>query len=459
MHDKKTTNYNFSDERNHKHQKTNPIEKTRMKHNGNFPQTQVLPGFGLAVLVSSIGVTFSLPQTVTAAPTNTLVSNNYSSTINLGTDSAATVTVPQLPSFSVAQNPAPKTITQQIYTVQPGDTIDSIARLHNVSRKKILEANQIKNPNRLSVNDQLVIPLEASAQVVSGNVELSFASNNSDAVAFSPRNATAAKTSGSKIMPRVTRDISGDLSTNQDNLRNPYISKLRNDIDKLRNQFQNQYSEDSSPVSIQDSSSPVDSRFSATDNLPSTIPAVNQEGEVSTLDKSYSSEEVVISSTTSSPGNYNPLFSTPLRNRLNPQLPPLSSPEEYLPNFFNGYIWPAQGTFTSGYGWRWGRMHRGIDIAAPIGTPIFAAATGEVIFAGWNSGGYGNLVKLKHSDGSVTLYAHNNKILVHQGQKIKQGQQIAEMGSTGFSTGPHLHFEIRPNGTKAIDPIALLPQK
>ena len=126
---------------------------------------------------------------------------------------------------------------------------------------------------------------------------------------------------------------------------------------------------------------------------------------------------------------------------------------------FNSYILPAKGTISSGYGMRRGRMHKGIDIAAPIGTPIVAAASGEVIFAGWNTGGYGNLVKLRHPDGSVTFYAHNNRVMVRNGQRVRQGQLIAEMGSTGRSTGPHLHFEIRPNGSTAINPMARLPRK
>ena len=138
------------------------------------------------------------------------------------------------------------------------------------------------------------------------------------------------------------------------------------------------------------------------------------------------------------------------------QLPPLPPSEEYLPNAFDGYAWPAQGVLTSGYGWRWGRLHKGIDIAGPVGTPVFAAASGEVIEAGWNSGGYGNLIKLKHLDGSVTIYAHNHKILVNSGQKVNQGDQIAEMGNTGFSTGSHLHFEIHSKERGIVNPLALL---
>ncbi len=143
-----------------------------------------------------------------------------------------------------------------------------------------------------------------------------------------------------------------------------------------------------------------------------------------------------------------------------PELPPLAAAGSYLPEpaeLFEGYMWPARGVFTSGFGMRWGRMHKGIDIAGPIGTPIMAAATGIVTFAGWNSGGYGNLVEIEHPDGSLTRYAHNHRILVSAGQEVIQGQLIAEMGSTGNSTGPHLHFELYPPGTDAADPLAYLP--
>lgn len=146
---------------------------------------------------------------------------------------------------------------------------------------------------------------------------------------------------------------------------------------------------------------------------------------------------------------------------VSPELPPLSAPDTYLPKggaVFTGYIWPAKGELSSGYGSRWGRMHAGIDIAAPVGTPIFASAPGVITYAQWNDGGYGNLVEVTHPDGSTTLYAHNERILVREGQQVEQGQQISEMGSTGFSTGPHLHFELHPRGQGAVDPIALLPR-
>jgi murein DD-endopeptidase MepM/ murein hydrolase activator NlpD len=119
-----------------------------------------------------------------------------------------------------------------------------------------------------------------------------------------------------------------------------------------------------------------------------------------------------------------------------------------------GFIWPVNGPVTSGYGMRWGRLHEGIDIAAPTGTPLWAAAAGTVIYAGW-LGGYGNLVVVDHGNGLATAYAHASAILVSVGQSVAQGETIALVGSTGHSTGPHLHFEVRVNGV-AVDPLVYL---
>jgi murein DD-endopeptidase MepM/ murein hydrolase activator NlpD len=119
-----------------------------------------------------------------------------------------------------------------------------------------------------------------------------------------------------------------------------------------------------------------------------------------------------------------------------------------------GFVWPVNGTVTSGYGPRWGRLHEGVDIAAPTGTPIWAAAAGTVIYAGW-LGGYGNLVVVDHGNGLATAYGHASAILVAVGQSVSQGETIALVGSTGNSTGPHLHFEVRVNGV-AVDPLLYL---
>lgn len=123
------------------------------------------------------------------------------------------------------------------------------------------------------------------------------------------------------------------------------------------------------------------------------------------------------------------------------------------------WIWPTSGVFTSGYGWRWGRMHRGIDLANNVGTPIKAARSGRVVFSGWHDGGYGYLVTLQHPDGSRSLYAHNSRLMVSSGQEVRQGTVISLMGSTGRSTGPHLHFEIHPPGGSAVNPLSFLPPR
>jgi murein DD-endopeptidase MepM/ murein hydrolase activator NlpD len=119
-----------------------------------------------------------------------------------------------------------------------------------------------------------------------------------------------------------------------------------------------------------------------------------------------------------------------------------------------GLIWPVSGPVTSPFGWRWGRMHEGIDLGVGYGTPIHAAAAGTVIYCGWE-GGYGNLVVIDHGGNLATAYGHQSSIAVGCGQQVSQGQVIGYVGSTGHSTGPHLHFEVRINGN-AVDPLGYL---
>ena len=125
-------------------------------------------------------------------------------------------------------------------------------------------------------------------------------------------------------------------------------------------------------------------------------------------------------------------------------------------------IWPVAGPISSYYGYRTSpggigsTFHEGVDIAGDYGTPISATAAGTVTQAGW-VGGYGYLVEVKHADGIVTRYGHNSAVLVYEGQHVDQGSMIALMGSTGNSTGPHCHYEVRING-EAVDPMYFLPQ-
>jgi murein DD-endopeptidase MepM/ murein hydrolase activator NlpD len=119
----------------------------------------------------------------------------------------------------------------------------------------------------------------------------------------------------------------------------------------------------------------------------------------------------------------------------------------------SGLIWPVNGPITSGFGPRWGSFHEGIDIGAPCGTPIHAAASGTVIYSGWMDG-YGNFVIIDHGNGLATAYGHQSAIYV-SGGSVSQGQTIGAVGSTGHSTGCHLHFEVRVNGNP-VDPLGYL---
>lgn len=145
------------------------------------------------------------------------------------------------------------------------------------------------------------------------------------------------------------------------------------------------------------------------------------------------------------------------RNRAAPAAPPADGQQptpdtgERSPQ---GLVWPVRGTIVSPFGQRWGRLHAGIDIAAPAGTPVSAAAAGSVVYAGSMSG-YGLLVVIQHAGGLATAYAHNSSVAVQVGQSVGQGQTIAAVGCTGHCFGDHVHFEVRVGGNP-VDPMSYL---
>lgn len=139
-----------------------------------------------------------------------------------------------------------------------------------------------------------------------------------------------------------------------------------------------------------------------------------------------------------------------------------ASPDTALPPGFvvpgvGGFVLPARGVFSSGYGMRWGTFHWGIDIAAPIGSPIYAVAAGTVIDAG-PAQGFGLWVRIRHDDGTISVYGHMYDFSVSVGERVPAGLQIARIGNRGDSTGPHLHFEILVNG-QHVDPQPWLAQR
>jgi murein DD-endopeptidase MepM/ murein hydrolase activator NlpD len=122
------------------------------------------------------------------------------------------------------------------------------------------------------------------------------------------------------------------------------------------------------------------------------------------------------------------------------------------------YAKPAAGRFTSGFGARWGRSHQGVDIAGPIGTPIVSVADGEVIESGPASG-FGMWVRVQLDDGTVNVYGHVNRSYVREGQRVRAGEEIAEIGNRGHSTGPHLHFEVWLDGSRKVNPLPWLAER
>ena len=119
--------------------------------------------------------------------------------------------------------------------------------------------------------------------------------------------------------------------------------------------------------------------------------------------------------------------------------------------------WPVdQPRVTSFFGTRWGRRHEGIDLTAPVGTPVYAAEVGEVVYAGNKLRGYGNMVVLRHAGDFMTVYAHNSVVLVKVGERVAVGQRVALSGQSGHATGPHVHFEVR-KGQIPRDPLFFLP--
>ncbi len=413
--------------------------------------------------------------------------------------------------------PTVTSLEGNLYQVKPGDTIEAIARRHGLSVSELIKANGINNPNLLSVNQQLKIPQTSLASNVRQSVatipginskSVLVASGQPRSVVTPPQASPAVSNQIAAIVPtlpqsqqvrqnpvlaqsiRVENTQASsravvDTQKSQQSQSNPYIDRLRSDILKLREDSgqPRETTQAAAPrnvvvpavktptaSSLNNASMPIriDPQFNpkrANENLQTELQRRQQQqagqGPINIEVPPPAAAAALpprglVAAAPAPAGSYNPSLRVPVGETVSPEIPGLY-PDS--PTQSSSYIWPAKGVLTSGYGMRWGRMHKGIDIAAPVGTPVVASAPGVIVTAGWNSGGYGNLVEIQHPDGSLTLYAHNNRILVRRGQEVTQGQQIAEMGTTGHSTGPHTHFEVHPTGRGAVNPIAFLPRK
>jgi murein DD-endopeptidase MepM/ murein hydrolase activator NlpD len=384
------------------------------------------------------------------------------------------------PSKSQTVAMMPQAESQQLtaYRVNPGETLSSIAQALGISTQELAALNRLSNPNLVQANQFIQVPQKsaqspvaqalpeqqpAQSPVAVGNVQVptvpSLASTQS------PSAPLAIGGDAHQFAFRPSRNRAPEVQ--QVDVRrsdDQYVNTLMGEINRLRERYQS--SRSANREAPKPEAAPVSSRRNPQFNSSRAVSSLRTESRSANgqtrLERMLSDapkQRQVVATAPARSESYAPILRSPIGKTVSPNLPPLGRSDAYMPgDRMKGYIWPAKGMLSSPYGWRWGRMHKGIDIAAPVGTPIMAAAPGKVVTAGWNDGGYGNLVEVEHADGSVTLYAHNNRILVRVGQQVRQGQQIAEMGSTGFSTGPHSHFEVHLPGRGAVNPIALLPQ-
>lgn len=393
-------------------------------------------------------------------------------------------------STSAAESQIPGAAAQRSYQIQPGDTLNRIAREYGVTREQLISANNISNPNVILAGATLIIPgnpeeFSVSLKETEAPVEVAASRNVTNLINRSSQVSSEAETTSVSMevaaihQQRSVESVSNNSYDSEANDSiSPYAARLLEEIREMRSR-QAERAELSVPepesASVQDNGqsetgvqiaaiAPAQSDYALPESVvaPADEP-VNPEFERQVRSENSEAENgttdnQLIAAAPVGSESYAPLAQPVSGQMVSPELPSLPGADEYLPEAIsNGYIWPAQGVLTSGYGWRWGRMHKGIDVAAPVGTPIYAAASGVVERSGWNSGGYGNLVDIRHPDGSLTRYAHNSRLLVSAGQRVRQGEQIAEMGSTGYSTGPHVHFEIHLPNQGATNPMAYLP--
>jgi murein DD-endopeptidase MepM/ murein hydrolase activator NlpD len=353
------------------------------------------------------------------------------------------------------------------YQVKAGDTLAAIAQAYGTSVSEIIRANTLANPYQLRISQKLNIPASgntiSSANTTGANDQESSQTRHTGIGGENPE-PTA-------LTEMQVADIRVSQAKNLKN--NPRLNSLRKEIERLRAKYRAQQSGNQFTPEEESNTSVVGSAVSRPNSagVPIFVPQPMSSGvNTRSIRPQFfpSRFRNPVASPNRGPSDTDSLgrFRGTVVSPNTKSLPPLAAVDRYLPRPIDdvpqsssAYIWPAKGTLTSGYGWRWGRMHKGIDIANSTGTPVYAAADGVVASAGWNRGGYGKLVEVRHANGSVTRYAHNSKILVQVGQEVQQGNTIALMGSTGFSTGPHTHFEIRPGGQEAVNPVAFLPPR
>lgn len=452
--------------------------------------------------------------------TRSVESSEPAAASNQALPEAATVSSPKQPQqiaalsrqvdggSTAAQPTVPVVPAAETYRVKPGDTLWTIAARYGLRADALVAANGVSDPDLIVAGAVIEIPQSEGGVALAAAVpaETGTAESSSERIARL-RNLQAGTTDRAELYERIREarqsleaevasapastseatseatptvpEVAGESApqalpfeaapATQDAAQgqaDPHVVNLIADIRAMQRQSMPVIA---APATVPPAETPVAAAATGvqsdaaigSETLVAAAEPVNPQFAPAAADVAAPAPDLLAAAPLS-PEAYAPTSNLPTGRTVSPDMPVLPEASEYLPDApdrFDGYMWPAQGVLTSGYGPRWGRMHRGVDIAAPVGTPIYAAADGTVARAGWNSGGYGNLVDIRHPDGSMTRYAHNSRLLVRVGQQVRQGQHIAAMGSTGYSTGPHLHFEIHLPGSGTVNPVAYLPSR
>lgn len=366
-------------------------------------------------------------------------------------------------------------IGAKVHQVQAGDTLYKLTQLYHVDAAAIATSNGISAVTDLPIGTQLVIPpIEGIVYKVKPDDTLSQIANLYQVPQQAISNASGILATDylrieqplvipgdvSSLIQRREEKTKQELVLKRDVLRQRLL-QLTNEVPNLTSLYSSQFTEqpltDKSWISrfhFQGVQIPTElAMLPESEARMTTVEMFRLTKDLETLDRLVINQEQLIASTILISDNQP-------QQQLQTNLPTLPAKDDLVDkNTNSALIWPTQGTVSSGYGRRWGKIHQGIDIAAPVGTPVWAAANGIVEFAGWDDSGYGNMLDIRHRDDSITRYAHLNVLFVKQGDTVTQSQVVAAVGSTGNSTGPHLHFEIRPQGGLATDPMAYLAKQ
>jgi murein DD-endopeptidase MepM/ murein hydrolase activator NlpD len=326
------------------------------------------------------------------------------------------------------------------YTVKSGETLGDIASRYNVSADEIARANELKNPNKLTLNQQLLIPVSSEAvDVVLEEVRTRKARVAAKREKVKPLDVTKYKVANGDSLWSISNTFSLEIDTlfGSNDLKDPNVLKPGIEL-RIPNQDGIFYT-----VKKGDTLGGIVKKFQI--SKEKTL-EVNGNMDLNSL---KAGEEIFLPE------------ARPEVSVLNADNGgSKSSSKSGGATYSRSFRWPVVGRINSPFGWRRHPVtrrksfHTGIDIKASRGYRIRAAKEGHVVYSGW-MGGYGRVVVLSHGGGYSTLYAHCSKLAVRNGQKISQGQVIAYVGSTGRATGPHLHFEVRMNN-RPINPLKVL---